>query len=70
MIKLPKGEKICTQYFNCKGERAFILTQKELSQYYYLYNVVGGKTEKLGRGVSPLELEKKYSVDKVIRDGE
>lgn len=63
--KYPKGERVWVSYYNADHELVFILTSKEPArEYYFLYELANGTFKKLGRGQSPKELEKKYSVDR------
>lgn len=70
-LKLPKGESGMTRYLTVKGEPKFLLTTKNVggSPNFYLYKVSGGDMKKLGSGRNPLELEEKFEVEKVLRDG-
>lgn len=62
-IKLPKGEILWVSYHNRKGDVMFILTSKQVRDYYYLYEITDAGLKKLGRERSPSELEEKFNVD-------
>lgn len=63
----PKGEQIWVQYYNHSRDLLFILTSKEIRDYYFLYELVDGKFKKLGKAKSPVELEKKFRVVERMR---
>lgn len=57
----PKGETVWVQYHAAAGVLKYILTSKtEDRNIYYMYALVNGTFQKLGRGKSPVELERKY----------
>ena len=60
----PKGEHVWVAYYNTAHELVFILTSKETRDYYFLYELVDGKFQRLGRAKSPIELEERFNVDK------
>ena len=64
-IKYPKGEKVWVEYCDAQKDLRFIMTSKENNRdFYFLYELVGGKFMKLGKARSPKELEVKFDVDK------
>ena len=65
--KYPKSERVWVGYYNRAHELKFIITSKELRDFYYLYELVDGEFRKLGRSKSPKELEEKFEVDKKLR---
>jgi hypothetical protein len=65
--KYPKSERVWVGYYNQAHELKFIITSKELRDFYYLYELVDGEFRKLGRSKSPKELEEKFEVDKKLR---
>ena len=69
-FKYPKGERGMVKYSDKEGVK-FILTTKEVGGYpnFYLYEVSGETLKKLGGGRSPLELEEKFNVEKVLKHG-
>ena len=68
MIKVPKGERGWTCYYDKSGECIFLLTSKEKNRdFYYLYEVSGGSLKKLGKARTPPELERQFKVDEFIK---
>ena len=62
-IKCPKGEMVWVRYCSSSGDTRFVLTSKTMNRdFYYLYEVIDGKLNKLGRGRNPSELEGKFDV--------
>ena len=63
-IKCPKGEVVWVRYCSGGGDTRFVLTSKTMNRdFYYLYEVIDGKLNKLGRGRNPFELESKFDVE-------
>ena len=58
----PKGEQVWTRYYNSSHELLFIITSKDIRDYYFLYEFVDGTFKKLGKAKSPLELEERFNV--------
>lgn len=63
----PKNEIVWVGYYNSKHELLFIMTSKEARDYYFLYELVDGKFNKLGKARSPKELEEKFEIKKRMR---
>lgn len=65
----PKGEIVWASYYDTKGRLIFFITSKPPRDYYFLYEISDdGKPNKLGKGKTPIELEKKYSVIQKIKN--
>lgn len=65
-----KGECVWISYYNEAKELRFVITSKETSRdYYFLYEIVDGEFNKLGRAKSPKELEEKFGVNKALGGG-
>lgn len=62
--KYPKGEIVWTDYRDQKGNTVYIMTSKPTRDFYFLYELKGNEFVKLGKAVSPLELEKKFNTKK------
>lgn len=60
--KYPKGEDVCVVCCKRGGEPLFLVTTKPLTGYFFLYEFTGDGLKKLGKGLSPLELEEKFDV--------
>ena len=60
----PKGERVWVGYYTKDHDLLFIMTSKESRDFYYLYELIDGNFQKLGRAKSPQELEEKFEVDK------
>ena len=58
MVKTPKGELSWVRELNDKGEEIYLITSNLVRTIYYLYAINGDKLIKLGKGSSPLDLEK------------
>lgn len=66
--RLPKDERGWVGYYTADHELAFVLTSKRNSRdWYYMYQVCGDQLKKLGKARSPLELERKFEVDRKTR---
>lgn len=59
----PKGETIWVTHHDAQGDVKYIVTSNKDRTSYYLYRLVGGELQKLGRGKNPAELEDKYVED-------
>lgn len=57
---IPKTETIWVTYTSEKGEVYHTTAKTNNRDYYYLYKMVDGKAQKLGRARTPTELEKKF----------
>ena len=57
---IPKTEKIWTHIFTSKNEEYFITSKLTTRDIYFIYKKTTDGVEKLGKSVSPKELEKKY----------
>ena len=66
-IKYPPGETVWVQYLNKEGDTISIITSKESRDWYYLYDVIGGRLEKRGKAKEPPELIEKYAVYERMR---
>lgn len=60
----PKGERVWVGYYTKGHNLLFIMTSKEPRDFYYLYELIDGNFQKLGRAKSPQELEEKFEIDK------
>ena len=58
----PRNEIVWVGYYNAKGDLMFIITSKETRDWYYLYRLVNGRFEKIGKAKEPLELVEKFGV--------
>lgn len=57
---IPKTETIWVTYRAGDG-KTYYTTAKTLNRdYYYLYKLVDGKAQKLGKARNPIELEEKF----------
>lgn len=63
-IKYPKGEEVCVTCCERGGKPLFLITNKPMTGYFFLYEFTGDGLVKLGKGLSPLELEEKFEVKK------
>lgn len=61
-IKYPKGEDVCVTCCERGGKPLFLITTKPLTGIFFLYEFTDNGLKKLGKGVSPLELEEKFGV--------
>lgn len=66
-IKIPKGETPMVSYFNENQERVFELTKLIGSDLYFLYRVVDGTLQRIGKGKSPIGLEAKFKINEELR---
>lgn len=46
------------------GKPLFLITSKPMTNSFFLYEFTGNGLVKLGKGLSPLELEEKFEVKK------
>lgn len=63
-VKYPKGENVCVTYCERSGKPLFLITTKPLTGHFFLYEFTGDGLVRLGKGLSPLELEEKFDVRK------
>lgn len=61
-VKYPKGEDVCVTCCERGGKPLFLITTKPLTGNFFLYEFTDNGLKKLGKGVSPLELEEKFDV--------
>ena len=64
--KIPQNEILWEQYFNKDGMLMFVMTSDRLAETYMLYHHDSGLFSRIGAGKSPLDLEKKYSINEII----
>lgn len=62
--KYPKGEIVWTYYRTRDGQTVCITTSKPARDNYFLYELLDNEFIKLGKAVSPLELERKFDTNK------
>lgn len=65
-MKIPKNEELCTTYCEAGGKEVFVMTRDLFGITYFLYDVSDGTMKRLGKAASPIELEKKHSVNEKI----
>lgn len=63
-VKYPKGEDVCVTCCERGGKPLFLITTKPLTGHFFLYEFTGDGLVKLGKGLSPFELEEKFNVRK------
>lgn len=64
MSLTPKGERGEADYRDRSGVLRYTMTSSPSRDVFYLYAVSGEKITRLGKGSSPIELEKKFEVAK------
>ena len=57
---IPKTETIWITYKSGDGNTYYTTAKTQNRDYYYLYKLVDGKAQKLGRARNPVELEEKF----------
>lgn len=57
---IPKTETIWVTYKAGDGNTYYTTTKTSNRDYYYLYKLVDGKAQKLGRARTPIELDEKF----------
>ena len=57
---IPKSETIWVTYVAKDGNTYYTTAKTNNRDYYYLYKLVDGKAQKLGKVRNPIDLEKKY----------
>lgn len=67
-IKYPNEsiERITATYCNANHERLFLMTYKPQAGVYFLYKFTPDGLVKLGKSRSPIELEEKFEVRKMM----
>lgn len=60
----PKGERGEVDYRDRSGALRYTMTSSPSRDVFYLYAVSGEKITRLGKGSSPIELEKRFEVAK------
>lgn len=65
-IKIPKGETVWAEFLS-KGKPRFIITSKQLRDWYFLYEVNGEELKKLGKARTPPELEERFKVHEKLK---
>ena len=65
----PSKETPVVRYCSGDGTAMFMLTKRDDSGYFYLYKISRDGQTKLGKAKTPKELEKKFEVDKAIKEG-
>lgn len=61
-VKRPKGERSCVIYCERGGKPLFLLTNKLQTGGFFLYEFSERGLVKLGKGLSPTELEERFEV--------
>ena len=61
---ISKNEFIILSYGTRSGEEVAVITTRETRDVYYFYEVVGKDYKKLGKASSPLDLERKFDIEK------
>ncbi len=59
---IPRDETVCVRFPSVLGEDVFLITTKQMTGLYYLYEIKDGTANKLGKSINPLELEEKFNV--------
>lgn len=60
----PKGERGEVDYRDRSGVLRYTMTSSPSRDVFYLYAVSGEKITRLGKGSSPIDLEKRFEVAK------
>ena len=58
----PKGERVMVGYIDHNKELKYIITCKEVRDYYFLYERSGNEFKKLGKAKEPTQLELKFNI--------
>lgn len=62
-LSIPKNEILWTTYHDHTNQMHFFVTSTKDRAFYLLYEVdENGRAKKLGKAISPLELEERYNV--------
>lgn len=62
-IKIPKNERGWVVYLDSEHNPRYIVTSKESRECYFLYKILDGKLERLGKAPTPDVLEKKFGIE-------
>jgi hypothetical protein len=57
---IPKTETIEITFRTTQGDVYYTTTKTQNRKYYYLYKLVDGVAQKLGKANNPVELEEKF----------
>lgn len=57
---IPSAERIWTEYRTRSGEMFWMTTKRNDPGMFYLYKDESGRAAKLGKGESPVALEKRF----------
>lgn len=60
ILGIPKSESILVTYTTKDGDTYYTTAKTNNRDYYYLYKLVDGKAQKLGKARNPIDLEEKY----------
>ena len=63
-IKYPRGENVCVIYCDCRGKPFFLITTKPITGCFFIYEFKEDGLTRLGKGLSPIELEERFDVRK------
>lgn len=66
VIRVPKGETVWAEFL-AKGKPRFVITSKQLRDWYFLYEVNGEELKKLGKARTPPELEERFKVHEKLK---
>lgn len=66
--RIPSGERICVRFPDANGNDLFLITTKQTTDLYYLYEVNGKGLIKLGKDPNPINLEKKFRVIECVKE--
>lgn len=67
-ILIPKNERLWTTYRDEAGNVRFYVTSTTTRDAYIMYQTADGRSQKLGRASSPIELENKYCIWEKLRE--
>lgn len=57
---IPSAERIWTEYRTRAGEVFYLTTKRNVPGTFWLYRLEGDRAVKLGKGESPVALEKRF----------
>ena len=57
---IPRTETIWETYTTSKGDTYYVTTKANSRENYFLYKLVNGAAEKLGKARNPIDLKEKY----------
>ena len=63
-VKYPKGEDACVTCCDRSGRPLFLITRKPSTGCFFIYEFTEDGLLRLGKGLSPIELEEKFNVRK------